>query len=123
MARTAVAYSKFVVNSTLADPAGTSVSSGTGNGAQIPATTGGGSFPERTVIRVVATTAGTATLLAGAMPLAESSGQGTLVLTLGTNATGWLGPVESARFIQNDGSMILETSQTMTVTAFSVPRH
>lgn len=123
MARTAVAYSDLTVNSTLADPAGTSVSSGAGNGAQIPATTGGGSYPEQTVIRVVATTAGTATLLAGVKPLAESSGQGTTVLTLGTNGVGWFGPIESARFLQNDGSLIVETTQTMTVTAFRVRRH
>lgn len=125
MARTAVAYSNFNTNGSFADPAGTSVTSGAGNGAQIPATSGGGSLPELTVIRVANASggSGTATVLAGAQPLATSSGQGSTTVTVATGAAGWLGPFESARFIQPDGSLIVETSVAMTVTAFKVPRH
>lgn len=123
MSRTAVAYSSATVNGNLADPAGTSVSSGAGNGAQIPATSGGGAFPELTLLRVVATTAGNAVVKAGSLPLAIASGQGDLTVAVGTNSTVWIGPIESGRFLQNDSSLIVETTQTMTVTAFKVARH
>lgn len=132
MARTAVAYSNFNTNGSLADPAGTSVTSGAGNGAQIPSVPTGspvvavGGLPELTLIRVANASggSGTATVLAGSQPLATSSGQGnTAPLTVATGAAGWIGPFESARFIQPDGSLIVETSVAMTVTAFKVPRH
>lgn len=125
MARTAVAYSATVINGSLADPAGTAVSSGAGNGGQIPATSGGGAVPELTVLRVKNASggSGTASVLAGVQPLAISSGQGPLTVTVADGATSWLGPFESARFLQNDGSLIVETSVAMTVTAFKVPRH
>jgi len=125
MARTAVAYSNLVANSNLADPAGTAVASGAGNGAQIPATSGGGAFPELTVLRVSNASggSGTASVLAGALPLAPAAGQGNLTVTVANAATQWIGPFESGRFLQNDGSMIMETSVAMTVTAFKAPRN
>jgi hypothetical protein len=123
MARTAVPYSTALINGSLADPAGTSIASGAGNGGQIPATTLGGAFPEQTFLRVVATTAGNAVIKAGSLPLAIASGQGDLTIAVGTSATVWIGPLESGRFLQNDGSLIVETTQTMVVTAFRVPRH
>lgn len=125
MARTAVPYSALTVNGSLADPAGTAVAAGAGNGGQVPATTGGSSLPEQTALRISNASggSGTATLLAGSQPLAESSGQGGLQVTIANNGVTWLGPFESARFLQNDGSLIVETSVAMTVTAFKVPRH
>lgn len=120
MARTTVSYSSLVANSSLADPAGTSVTSGAGNGAQIA-----GASPELTLLRVSNASggSGTATLLAGSLPLAIASGQGNLTVTVANSGVQWIGPVESGRFLQNDGSLILETSVAMTVTAFKVPRN
>ncbi|MFR9796145.1 hypothetical protein ACL02U_09615 [Streptomyces sp. MS06] len=119
MARTAVAYSDLVPNSNLADPAGTAVTAGAGNGGQVS-----DAFPELTVLRVVnGATAGTVTVLAGELPLAIASGQGDLAVSVGSSATEWVGPVESGRFLQSDGSLIFETDQAMTVTAFKVPRN
>lgn len=127
MARTAVAYSAFVPNGVLADPAGTAVSSGAGNGGQIPDVSPNRrqSLPELTLIRCSNGTggSGTATLLAGTNPPQVAAGQGTTVATVGAGAVGWIGPVESNRFIQSDGSLIVETSVAMTLTAFKVPRN
>lgn len=118
MARTAVPYSTLVPNSSLADPAGTSIASGAGNGGQIAK-----SFPEQTVLRAVFTTAGNIVLKAGANPPAWAAGQGDLTIAVGTNGVMLLGPFESGRFLQADGSLIVETTQTVTLTALRVPRN
>ena len=72
---------------------------------------------------MVATTAGNVVIKAGSLPLAIASGQGDATIAVGTSATVWVGPIESGRFLQSDGSLIVETTQTMVVTAFKVPRH
>ncbi|MFI6814434.1 hypothetical protein ACIBG7_18630 [Nonomuraea sp. NPDC050328] len=119
MPRTAVPYSNLVPNGTLADPAGTAVTAGAGNGGQITK-----SEPERTLLRVVCGgTGGNFTLLKGANPPAIAAGQGDYVEALTASAVEWLGPFESGRFLQADGSLVFETSQAMTVTAFKVPRN
>lgn len=119
MARTAVSYSNLVPNSSLADPAGTAVTAGAGNGGQVA-----NAFPELTLLRVVnGATAGSVTVLAGANPPALAAGQGTLTVAVGSSAVVWVGPVESGRFVQADGSLIFETTQAMTVTAFKIPRN
>ncbi|MFI0897747.1 hypothetical protein [Streptomyces sp. NPDC020983] len=120
MARTAVAYSTLSTNSNLSDPAGTSVSSGAGNGGQVAK-----AAPELTLIRLSNASggSGTATLLAGTYPPALAAGQGNLVVTVANSGTQWIGPIESGRFLQSDGSLIVETSVAMTMTAFKVPRH
>ncbi|MFC4034546.1 hypothetical protein ACFO3J_24160 [Streptomyces polygonati] len=120
MARTAVPYSSLVPNGQFADPAGTAVTSGAGNGGQVAA-----SFPELTVLRVANASggSGTVSVLPGSLPLAAAGGQGAFTATVANSATAWLGPFESGRFIQNDGSLIIETSVAMTVTAFKIPRN
>ena len=119
MARTAVSYSNLVPNGSLSDPSGTALTAGAGNGGQIAK-----AAPELTVLRVVCGgTGGNFTLLKGAYPPAIAAGQGDYVEALSASATEWLGPFESGRFLQNDGSLIFETSQSMTVTAFKVPRN
>jgi hypothetical protein len=126
MARTAVPYSNLVPNSELADPAGTAVTSGAGNGAQINATSGARSVPELTIVRLVnaSGSTGTASLLAGTNPPNVAAGQGNYTTTnILTATTRWIGPFESNRFMQSDGSIIVETTQNMTVTAFRVPRN
>lgn len=126
MARTAVPYSNLVPNTELADPAGTAITSGSGNGGQIPATSSARSKPELTIIRLANASGatGTATVLAGTSPPALAAGQGNYTTTnILTATTRWIGPFESGRFLQSDGSMIVETTQNMTMTAFLVPRN
>lgn len=126
MARTAVAYSNLVPNGELADPAGTAVTSGAGNGAQINATSSARAVPELTILRLsnASGSTGTATVLAGTNPPYVAAGQGNLTSTNILTATvRWMGPFESNRFLQSDGSIIVETTQNMTVTAFRVPRN
>lgn len=120
MSRTAVAYSNLVANGGLTQPAGTAVVAGAGNGGQVA-----GAKPELTILRCANASGapGTATVLAGTQPLAIASGQGNATaFTIADGASGELGPFESGRFLQSDGSLIVETSVAMTVTAFLVPR-
>lgn len=128
MARTAVPYSNLVPNGELADPAGTAVTSGAGNGAQIPDVSPNRrqAAPELTLIRLAnaSGSTGTATVLAGTNPPSLAAGQGNFTTTNITTATSrWIGPFESGRFLQPDGSIIVETTQNMTVTAFKIPRN
>ncbi|HEY5834986.1 hypothetical protein [Streptomyces sp.] len=128
MARTAVAYSNLVPNGSLADPAGTATNAGSGNGHVIPAAgPSAKAFPELTVLRVVAgATGGNVTVKAGTLPLAIASGQGDLVVAVANSATVWIGPFESGRFLQNDGSMLVDIAAGFVagaITAFKVPRN
>jgi hypothetical protein len=128
MARTAVPYSNLLPNGELADPAGTAVTSGAGNGAQIPDVSPNRrqSVPELTLLRIAnaSGSTGTATVKAGANPPALAAGQGDLTTSnIPTATTRWIGPFESGRFLQPDGSLIVETTQNMTVTAFKIPRN
>ncbi|MGW4411166.1 hypothetical protein ACWEJ6_44545 [Nonomuraea sp. NPDC004702] len=120
MARTAVSYSSLAANSNLADPSGTSVTSGAGNGGQIA-----NAEPEKTLLRISNASggSGTATVKAGTYPPALAAGLGDLTVTVANSATQWIGPFESGRFLQSDRSLIVETSAAMTVTAFKVPRN
>lgn len=85
---------------------------------------------EEVVIRVENTTASTkaVTIKAGDNPPAESAGQGDLSVSLTAgNSTAQLGLVaglESARFIQNDGTLLIDVASGMTgfVTVYKVPR-
>ncbi|MGR7002806.1 hypothetical protein ACU686_40490 [Yinghuangia aomiensis] len=127
MARTAVPYSNLLANADIADPAGTATNAGTGNGHVIPATQpGADAVPEYTILRVVAgATGGNITIKAGTLPLAIASGQGDLVVAVGNSATRWIGPFESGRFLQNDGSMLVDIATGFaagTITAFRVPK-
>jgi hypothetical protein len=64
---------------------------------------------------------GTISLLAATNPPNVAGGQGNLTTTVANSTTQWIGPFESNRFIQSDGSLIVESSVVMTVTAFRVP--
>jgi hypothetical protein len=128
MARTAVPYSTLVPNGELADPAGTAVTSGAGNGGQIPDVSPNRrqSHPELILLRIAnaSGSTGTATVKAGANPPALAGGQGDLTSTNILTATSrFMGPFESGRFLQTDGSLIVETTQNMTITAFRFPRN
>lgn len=124
MARTAIPVSDLAaligtLTPTLADPAGTTADPTNGH-------TVTGTRPEVLAFRVKNTTAGSlnAILRAGTQPLAPSSGQGDLTVAVAAGATVWIGPAESARFLQPDGSVSLDlqTGFTGTVTAFKVNR-
>ena len=120
MPRTAVAYSNLVANGGLTTPAGTAVSSGAGNGGQVA-----NAAPEETIIRVsnASCGSGTVTLLAGSYPPALAAGLGNATaFTVANSSSAYIGPFESGRFLQSDGSLIFETSVAMTATAFRVPR-
>ncbi|WP_439377480.1 hypothetical protein [Amycolatopsis lexingtonensis] len=120
MARTAVPYSNLVGNGSLADPAGTALDAA--NDHVIANATA-----ERTLLRVTNThsAAHNVTLKAGTYPPAIASGQGDLVVAVPANTgVAWIGPVESGRFLQNDGSLLVdvEASHAGTITAFRLPK-
>ncbi|KJL37053.1 hypothetical protein RR49_01165 [Microbacterium ginsengisoli] len=117
MARATLTPTPFAPNAGIADPAGTASVAGAGNGFTIPA-----QGSKLVLLRVTNGTggSGTASILAGSQPSAIASGQGPLVDTVGAGATRWIGPFESARFQQPDGTLAIETSVVMTVTAFTV---
>lgn len=127
MARVALPYSNLVPNSNLADPAGVATVAGAGAGLQVPDISPNRrqSAPELTLLRVSNASggSGTVTVKAGTNPPSLAAGQGDLTVTVANSATAWVGPFESGRFIQPDGSIIIESSVVMTVTAFKVPRN
>ena len=120
MARTAVPYSNLVANSNLAQPAGTTIDQS--NGMYIAA-----ARPELTILRV-ANTNGTdrvVTIKAGDNPPALAAGQGDLAVTVAaTSGVQFIGPFESGRFIQADGTMEIDFAASFagTITALKVPR-
>lgn len=123
MARTAVAYSNLLPNANVADSALTAVTlnPGTNNGHRIAS-----AEPERTVLRVAAgATGGAVTIKAGTNPPAIAASMGDLAITVAANTIQWIGPFESGRFIQNDGSMLVDVAAAVvpgTITALRIPR-
>lgn len=119
MARTAVTVTDLNAATSVADPAGTNADPSNGH-------TVSGVRPEVLVFRVANTggAAANATLKAGAQPLAPSSGQGDLVVSVPASGAVWIGPTESARFLQPDGSVALDLAAGFAgkVTAFKVNR-
>jgi len=117
MARTAISPSVFVANANLADPAGTA-GDATNNHivSDVP-------FDEL-VLRVVnADAAGiTATIKGGPGKAGFGLGAGDKAVTVAAGATQFIGPFESARFSQADGSLWLDLSAdtSVTVTAFQL---
>lgn len=101
----------------VADPAGTASVAGAGNGFTIPS-----QGAKHILLRVANASggSGTVSVLAGSQPSAIASGQGPNTVTVANSSTQWVGPFESARVIQPDGSLSIETSVVMTVTAFTV---
>lgn len=121
MARTAVPYTSLVTNTGKADVTGTTADAT--NGHSIAA-----AKPEQTLIRVKNTDTNphNVTVKAGVgLTPAWYSGAGDLVVSVPASSTQWIGPFESARFIQPDGSLAIDLASGLagTVTAFLVPRH
>lgn len=119
MARTALTYSKFVGNGSIADPVGTNVDPTNGH------TIAAAQF-DRTVLRVTNTSGASknVTVKAGTYPPAMAAGQGDLVVPIAAGATAWLGPFESGRFCTSDGSLNVDLAagHTGTITPFLLPK-
>ena len=124
MARTAVSYTDLTANTAVADVAGTNVDPTNGH-------TVAKAVPERTILRITNTTASTktVTIKAGsANPPAFAGGLGDLVVSLTagnvTTQVAFVGPLDSSRFLQADGSLSLDVAASMTgtITAFRVPK-
>lgn len=121
MARTVLPYSNLVANSHLTDPAGTTIDQA--NGMYIAA-----SRPELTLLRVANTNGSprVVTVKAGSSPPAGAAGQGDLTQSVpATTGVEWLGPFESGRFLQSDGTIQIDFAASFagTITAFKVPRN
>lgn len=120
MARTAVPKSNFVGNGNLADPAGTALDA-TNDHAIAAAPS------DRMVLRVTNTHGSPHNVVvkAGAYPPAIAAGQGDLTVAVAaTTGVQWIGPLESGRFMQADGSIYvdIEASHAGTITAFVLPK-
>lgn len=103
---TAITVTSLVKDATVAQPTADVLDTGTA-AVTLPAAVGGLSGD---VILEVKNAAGTAvnltvSVLAGDNPPAQRAGLGNLDMVLAQNALGILGPFESSRFIQNDGTM------------------
>lgn len=120
MARTAVTVTTLAGNAVTADPAGTTADPTTGHSIDPTGPT------EQIVIRIKQTDASArvATVKAGAYPPAESAGQGALTKSMAQNEVWWVGPLESARFVQADGKIYVDLAASFagTVSAFLIPR-
>lgn len=125
MARTALTPVVLTANTTTADPAGTALDAT--NSHVFTAS----SPLDEYVIRVVNTTASTkaVTIKAGDNPPADAAGQGDVSVSLTdgsvTPTCKWVGPLASARFIQNDGTVNIDVASGMTgtITVFRIPRN
>lgn len=122
MATTQVPYSNLVPNGNLAQPAGTALVAAPTNNMQIAS-----ARPELTLLRVSNTdddTGLTLTVKAGDSPPALAAGAGDLAVTIAFGTVQLIGPFESGRFMQSDGSMMIEsTTTTGTITALRIPRN
>ena len=118
MPRVALPISQLTPNAGVIDPTGVALVAGAGNGLQIAAI--GGYYPQ-TFLRIANASGGTAVVnvLAGAQPSAPSSGQGPVTVSVLTATTQFVGPFETARVQQPDGSLIIEANAVVTVTAIA----
>lgn len=124
MPRTAVVPRALVMNGNLIGTSGSTTIDATlvTNGVSVTAAT-----PEQMVIRVTNTEGSTnvVTIAAGAYPPAWAKGLGALAVTLAaTTGVQFIGPLESARFLQADGTIWIdfETGMTGAIDVLTVPR-
>lgn len=118
MARVALVPTALVANGGVADPAGTASVAGAGNGFVIAAS----ARPQHEVFLRVSNATGaaaTVSVLAGSQPSAISSGLGPVTVSVAASGVQWVGPFDTSRVQQPDGSLLIETSAVLTVTAFT----
>ncbi|WP_030322842.1 MULTISPECIES: hypothetical protein [Streptomyces] len=122
MATTQLTYTNLPPNSGVVNPTGTTLVAAPTNDMQLA-----NAFPELTVLRVTNTdddTALTITVKAGDNPPAVAAGQGDLAVSVAFGTTHYIGPFESGRFVQSDGSLMITSSTTTgTIAALRVPRN
>jgi hypothetical protein len=121
MARTAVHVTEMTPNTAVADPTGTTADTTNDHVIDVSA------YPTNEIlIRIKQTDASArvATIKAGDNPPADAAGQGDLTKSMAQNEVWWIGPLTSARFIQNDGTILVDlaTSFAGTIEVFHIPR-
>lgn len=114
---TAVSPTAVTAMTELDDPAGTAVVTGSTH-----------SFTptkrlDKILIRLVdtSTSSNAVVFKAGDNPPAQSAGQGDLTITVGGSATSFVGGLESARFIQDNGAVNFTVAGNCTVTVLQLP--
>jgi hypothetical protein len=122
MATTQLSYTALPPNSGVVNPTGTTLVAAPTNDMQLA-----NAEAEKTVLRVTNTdddTALTITVKAGDHPPALAAGQGDLAVSVAFGTTHYIGPFESGRFIQSDGSLMITSSTTTgTIACLKVPRN
>jgi hypothetical protein len=131
MARTAITLNTLTPNGSIAAPAGNAVDQANGMNLAIPANAIPTSPDMDTLVLVVTNSAGSTKAITidagvggGATPgPAFRSGLGALTVNVATTATVYIGPLESARFAQLDGSLNVDFASgfTGTITALILP--
>ena len=128
MARTSITVSTLVPNGNLAAPSGTNVDPTNGMNVAVT-TTGMPAGPNlNNLILVVSNTAGSSKVVTvkagvggGVTPgAAFRAGLGDLAVTVAASGTQYIGPLESARFAQADGSLNVDIASGMTGTIAAV---
>jgi hypothetical protein len=127
MARTNLPTHSLVPNGAIAAPAGTAIDATNGMNIVFP-TTGIPAGPNGAdlflIVNNTYTAAENVTIDAGVNPPAFRNGIGALVVSVGASGTEYIGPFDTARFAQSDGSLNLDfgAAMTGTVTAIIMPR-
>lgn len=123
MARTAITVNTLTANTTTALPTPTTADTTNDHVLTPPA----GACLEEIVIFIKQTDASArvATIKAGDNPPADAAGQGDLTKSMAQNETWIVGPLTSARFIQNDGTVNIDLAASFAgeITAYYVPRN
>lgn len=120
MANTTIHVTTLTANAATANPTGTAIAAA--NTHVVTPT-----VPLRRVfLRFTNSFAGAKvfTILAGDNPPADAAGQGNLTKSLAQDEVWWVGPLTSARFLQNDGTVqiTVEAATTGFIEAFQVPK-
>lgn len=122
MARTAVTVNTLTANATTALPTPTTADTTNDHSVTLPA----GACLEEIVIFIKQTDASAriATIKAGDNPPADAAGQGDLTKSMAQNETWIVGPLTSARFLQDDGTLNIDLAASFAgeVTAYWIPR-
>jgi len=119
MARTAITLHTLAPNSSITAPSGDTADQTNGMNLALPSTALPASAGAQNLFFIVNNTAGTTkavTIDAGVNPPALRSGEGALSVSIATTATAWIGPLESARFAQADGSINVDFASGFTGT-------
>lgn len=120
MARTAVTVTELAAGTITAQPAGTTADPTNDHAVTVD-------FPlEELLLEITQTdaTGRAVTIVAGDSPPALSAGQGDISQTIAQNDVYVVGGLESARFLQSDGTLHIDLAASFagTIKAYRVPR-